>query len=100
VDGREREWHGRQRALICNEAKKATQGKTDMDLRDNGFFVFFAPRDNPEISGIIFAEHGLHGSNAALIAHHVIETYFAKKDGKPLPVLAPPVVPTLKGGAH
>ncbi|MEI6245273.1 MAG: penicillin-binding protein 2 [Acidobacteriota bacterium] len=86
--------------LIGNEAKKATQGKTDMDLRDNGFFVFFAPRDNPEISGIIFAEHGLHGSNAALIAHHVIETYFAKKDGKPLPVLAPPVVPTLKGGAH
>ena len=77
--------------LIGNEAKKATQGKTDMDLRDNGFFVFFAPRDNPEISGIIFAEHGLHGSNAALIAHHVIETYFAKKDGKPLPVLAPPV---------
>ena len=76
--------------LIGNEAKKATQGKTDMDLRDNGFFVFFAPRDNPEISGIIFAEHGLHGSNAALIAHHVIETYFAKKDGKPLPVLAPP----------
>ena len=76
--------------LIGNEAKKATQGKTDMDLRDNGFFVFFAPRDNPEISGIVFAEHGLHGSNAALIAHHVIETYFAKKDGKPLPVLPPP----------
>lgn len=77
--------------LIGNEAKKATQGKTEMDLRDHGFFVFFAPRDNPEISGIIFAEHGLHGSAAALIAHHVIETYFAKKDGLPLPVLPPPV---------
>lgn len=76
--------------LIGNEAKKATQGKTELDLRDNGFFVFFAPRDNPEISGIIFAEHGEHGSNAALIARHVIETYFAKKDGLPLPVLAPP----------
>ena len=76
--------------LIGNEAKKAIQGKTNLDLRDNGFFVFFAPRDNPEISGIIFAEHGLHGSNAALIARHVIETYFAKKDGKPLPVLPPP----------
>lgn len=76
--------------LISNEGKKAAQGKTDLDLRDHGFFVFFAPRDNPEISGIIFAEHGLHGSNAATIARHVIETYFAKKDGKPLPVLPPP----------
>lgn len=85
--------------LIGNEAKKATQGKTEMDLRDNGFFVFFAPRDNPEISGIVYAEHGLHGSTAALIAHHVIETYFAKKDGKPLPVLAPPAT-TIKGGAQ
>ena len=84
--------------LIGNEAKKATQGKTDLDLRDNGFFVFFAPRDNPEISGIIYAEHGLHGSNAALIAHHVIETYFAKKDGTALPVLPPPAV-VIKGGA-
>lgn len=84
--------------LIGNEAKKATQGKTDLDLRDNGFFVFFAPRDNPEISGIIYAEHGLHGSNAALIAHHVIETYFAKKDGHPLPVLPPPT--TVKGGGQ
>lgn len=85
--------------LIGNEAKKATQGKTEMDIRDNGFFVFFAPRDNPEISGIIYAEHGLHGSNAALIARHVIETYFAKKDGQPLPVLPPPA-PTIKGGTR
>ncbi len=76
--------------VISNEGKKAAQGKTNMDLRDHGFFVFFAPRDNPEISGIIFAEHGVHGSNAATIARHVIETYFDKRDGKPLPVLPPP----------
>ena len=25
------------------------------DLRDNGWFVFFAPRDNPQIAGVVFA---------------------------------------------
>jgi hypothetical protein len=59
--------------------------------------VFFAPRDNPEIAGVIFGEHNEHGFLGAPIAKHVIETYFAKKEGKPLPVLqqkgAPPVKP-------
>ena len=55
------------------------------DLRDHGWFVFFAPRDNPEIAGVVFLEHGIHGPNAAPVAHHILETYFAKKDGKPLP---------------
>ena len=35
---------------------KAAAGK--MDVRDHGWFVFFAPRDNPQIAGIVFAEHG------------------------------------------
>jgi penicillin-binding protein 2 len=56
-----------------------------MDVRDHGWFVFFAPRDNPQIAGVIFAEHGLHGSSAAPIAKHVMETFFAKQDGTPLP---------------
>jgi penicillin-binding protein 2 len=58
-----------------------------MDVRDHGFFVFFAPRDNPQIAGIVFAEHGIHGSAAAPIAKHVMETFFAKKDGRPLPAV-------------
>ncbi len=29
-----------------------------MDVRDHGWFVFFAPRDNPQLAGVIFAEHG------------------------------------------
>src|SRR6185436_12542305 len=62
---------------------------TDQDLRDHGWFVFFAPKDNPEIAGVIFAEHGEHGYLGAPIAKHVIETYFAKKNGKPIPLLAP-----------
>ena len=70
--------------VISNQGKEKA-GKTDKDLRDNGWFVFFAPRDNPEIAGVVFLEHGVHGSNAALIAHHLMDTFFAKKEGRELP---------------
>ncbi len=76
--------------VISNQGRQAA-GMQRKDLRDNGWFVFFAPRDNPEIAGVVFAEHGEHGTNAATIAKHIMATYFAKTEGKPLPVLnAPP----------
>jgi penicillin-binding protein 2 len=70
--------------VISNQGKERA-GKTDKDLRDNGWFVFFAPRDKPEIAGAVLLEHGVHGSNAALVARQVLETFFAKKEGRPLP---------------
>ncbi len=75
--------------VISTPGRAAARGKTDRDLRDHGWFVFYAPKDNPEIAGVIFGEHNEHGYLGAPIARHVIETYFAKKEGKPLPVLAP-----------
>jgi penicillin-binding protein 2 len=79
--------------VISIEGGRAAAGKTSLDLRDHGWFVFFAPRDNPEIAGVIFAEHAEHGASAAPIAKYVMETYFAKKDHTPLPAwpkTAPP----------
>ena len=76
--------------VISNQGRERARG-SDQDLRDHGWFVFFAPRDNPEIAGVIFAEHGEHGYLGAPIARHVIETYFAKKEGKALPKLQPRV---------
>jgi penicillin-binding protein 2 len=74
--------------VISLEGGKAAKGKTEKDLRDNGWFVFFAPRDNPQISGVVFVEHGGHGgTTAAPIAKHVLETFFAKREGRPLPRL-------------
>jgi penicillin-binding protein 2 len=70
--------------VISNAGRLAMRGK-NVDLRDHGWFVFFAPRDNPEIAGVVFLEHGIHGPNAAAVAHHILATFFAKKDGKPLP---------------
>ncbi len=71
--------------VISLEGAKALKGRTDLDLRDNGWFVFFAPRDNPEIAGVVFAEHSGHGTEAAKIARYAMETYFAKKEGRPMP---------------
>ena len=72
--------------VISNKGRVAARG--NRDLRDNGWFVFFAPRDKPEIAGVVFLEHGIHGPNAAALAHHILATHFAMVDGKPLP--APP----------
>jgi hypothetical protein len=53
-----------------------------------------APKDNPEVAGVVFAEHGETSAAAAIVARHIIETYFAQRDGLPLPVLnVPPPVP-------
>jgi penicillin-binding protein 2 len=73
--------------VISIQGRLAARGKTDRDLRDHGWFVFYAPKDNPEIAGVIFGEHNEHGYLGAPIARHVIETYFAKKEGQPLPVI-------------
>jgi penicillin-binding protein 2 len=76
--------------VISIEGAKVAKGRTDKDLRDNGWFVFFAPRDNPQIAGVVFVEHGGHGgTTAAPIARHVLDTFFAKQEHRPLP--APPI---------
>ena len=79
---------------LQNLALAASRG---VDVRDHGWFVFFAPRDNPQIAGVIFAEHGQGSGAATPIARHVMETFFAKREGRPLPSLptsATPVAPT------
>lgn len=78
--------------VISNDNKAAAMaaaraaGKDPRIFEDHGWFVFFAPRDNPEVAGVVFTEHSLHGYLSAPIARHVMETYFAKKEGRPLPV--------------
>jgi penicillin-binding protein 2 len=71
--------------VISAQGRAAAANKTARNLRDNGWFVFFAPKDDPKIAGVVFLEHGIHGGNAARVAHHILQTFFAKEDGKPLP---------------
>ena len=70
--------------VISNQGRLAARGSSK-DLRDNGWFVFFAPRDNPKIAGVVFLEHGIHGTNAGSVSRHILATFFAKQDGLPLP---------------
>ncbi|MCX6102775.1 MAG: penicillin-binding protein 2 [Proteobacteria bacterium] len=46
--------------------------------RHHGWFVGYAPRENPEIAVAVIAEHACHGTAAAPIARAVIEAYFDK----------------------
>lgn len=80
--------------VISLQGRQRARG-TGKDLRDHGWFVFMVPKDNPELAGVIFAEHSEHGYLAAPIARHIIETYYARKEGRPLPVM--PAVPGTPG---
>ena len=79
--------------VISNEGKERAKGKTDRNLNDHGWFVFMAPKDNPEVAGAVFVEHAEHGYFGATVAKHILETYFAQRDGLPLPTIAPPPPP-------
>lgn len=72
-------------AQVVSLSGRRAATDSEADLRDHGWFVFAAPRDDARIAGVVFAEHGEHGYLAAPIARHVIETFFAKEEGLPLP---------------
>ena len=80
--------------LASNEYVK---GKNSKDLKDNAWFVGFAPRSAPEIVVVVLFEHGEHGHFAAPIARDVIKAYFDKKarlsaqNPQPKPVKAPEI---------
>ena len=42
----------------------------------NGWFVGFAPYDNPEIAVVVLIENGSHGSYSAYVAKDIIEEHF------------------------
>jgi penicillin-binding protein 2 len=83
-------------AQVVSLQNKAAIARTGMDVRDHGWFVFFAPHDKPEIAGVVFAEHSEHGYLGAPIAKFAMETYFAKKEGRPLPTLDTPATPPVR----
>jgi penicillin-binding protein 2 len=85
-----------------NEFLKGTQ--QGQGMKDNAWFVGFAPRTNAEIVVAVLYEEGAHGDRAGLIVRDVIKAYFDKKarqgaqhllataPAAPLPSLGPRVV--------
>jgi penicillin-binding protein 2 len=72
-------------------------------LRHHGWFVAFAPADNPEIAVAILAEHACHGSTgAAPVVRDIVQAYMKKnhpelfindKDNKTTTIAPPPAPP-------
>jgi cell division protein FtsI/penicillin-binding protein 2 len=54
-------------------------------MKDNAWFVGFAPRQSPEIVVVALFEAGEHGHLAAPIVRDVIKAYFDKKQRLELP---------------
>jgi penicillin-binding protein 2 len=65
--------------LASNELLK-TSTRLAAELKDNAWFVAFAPRVNPEIVVSVLFEGGGHGDQAAPIARDVMKAYFDKKN--------------------
>lgn len=61
-----------------NEYQKAR----NIRLKDNAWFVAFAPRVNPEIAVAVLFEEGDHGPLAGNIARDIVKAYFDKKTRK------------------
>ncbi|MFN9430894.1 MAG: penicillin-binding protein 2 [Acidobacteriota bacterium] len=63
-----------------NEYQKAR----NIRLKDNAWFVAFAPRVNPEIAVAVLFEEGEHGNLAGTIARDVVKAFFDKKSRREL----------------
>jgi len=67
--------------VVSNEGLKRL-GK-QAALKDNAWFVGFAPRRNPEIVVAVMVQGGEHGASAAApLARDVVKAYYDKKQGK------------------
>ena len=72
---------------VSNDLVKSNRALADT-MKDNGWFVGFAPRDNPEIVVAAVVEEGIHGGlNAAPITRDILKAYFDKQtqNAKPNP---------------
>lgn len=63
--------------LASNQKLKGT--KLGQSMKDNGWFVGFAPAEAPEIVVVALFENGEHGDRASWIVRDVLKAYFDKK---------------------
>jgi len=63
---------------ISNDLAKSNKALA-LAMRDNGWFVGFAPRENPEIVVVALWEGGGKGALSAPIVRDVLKAYFDKK---------------------
>ena len=61
-------------------AKTGTAQTTKIDLENNGWFVAFAPYEDPEIAVAVFIPNGYTGGNVSIAAREFIGWYLDQRD--------------------
>jgi penicillin-binding protein 2 len=91
---------GTAQVFTIKQNEKYNEKELNDRLYDHGWFICFAPAENPRIAIASFIENGKHGAAAAVVAKKVLDAYLLGPDGKlkePLPGTAPtppPPAPT------
>ena len=83
--------------LASNQFLKGS--KLGQTMRDNGWFVAFAPEEAPEIVVVALYENGEHGDRAAWVVRDVMKAYFDKKTPVQGPAAAYPCRPASAAAA-
>jgi penicillin-binding protein 2 len=58
---------------------RVTKGRSAEALKDNAWFIGYAPEEAPEIVVVALFENGEHGDRAAWMVRDVLKAYFDKK---------------------
>jgi penicillin-binding protein 2 len=66
-----------------NESYKAMEARLDERLLDHGWFIAFAPAENPKLAVAVLIENGKHGTTAAPIARRVLDQYLLGRTTTP-----------------
>ena len=77
-----------------NQNYKLMEAQLNERLLDHGWFVAFAPADDPKIAVAVLIENGKHGTAAAVIARRVLDQYILGRTTTPE---IPPPVRTAEG---
>jgi len=71
-------------AQVVSRAGRPKTGEIPRHLRAHGWFVAFAPSDDPQIALSVLVEHGESGGRgAAPVARRILLRYFGNKRGAP-----------------
>lgn len=67
---------------IAGKTGTPETGLESQNQSSNGTFICYAPADNPEIAVSVVLEHGVWGTNAAILASDVLAEYFGTNDSE------------------
>jgi penicillin-binding protein 2 len=72
-----------------NQSYKLMEAQLNERLLDHGWFIAFAPAEDPKIAVAVLIENGKHGTAAAVIARRVMDQYLLGRTTTP--EIPPPV---------